>query len=1077
MNQDSQRGFARGRQGRPGQRGGSRRGRRTYGQGSYTSMDGVKHGPPESFQQQTGHHMSPTGEALSNEDFPRLGPSGYPGPSQPRANHGPSDEGPISNLEDHLRGMILSNTTDEASNMSGEAPSTIPPLPPHMRSANAEEQRHFMDGQTRRADMAPANAALQVPASIPPRKKMNQAERRQNYNKLNVPISPNMSQVQGNHTRGPPNSFHHSGPIQQQTNAPHQWRSGYNPGMPNFGAAQQFPPASYANNAHHQRMTSFDANPRPLPSHQQLYEPPAHSTAGPGRFRNNRQSQQDMDEARRQSDYLQEIAVIEVTNAAATESELNEKESFRATLESISRQAIADYEGSLEQNKDFDPESVKLKCFGSVSSGFATKDSDMDLALFSPHSHPPPTSLDSPIARILEKAYLDRGFGARLLTRARVPIIKLCERPPKELSDLLIGERENWEKVKDVPAIPEETSTEQLGKNQGQDEEPVVDEAESGEQVVESEVEKDLARMKQRRNETIYAFYRRLRGTLFKLEGSDVNFSRRSELEESKVILLNQVTNAFVCGLFEQTLQQRLQEDLAKLHDGSPRSLSLVWMQAEGERIVLSWEERAVHENSAAQEQRGEAAVKEWRDLQEADRADLLAFSQNIKRTWDKLKTLSSAKPGILVQLRDENAEAYFFRTKIVLHEIGGRDRGDHDSDPLSERDEKALRSVIEHFVDGLSDGVTRQHMQDYLASASEMSLSQTYSQICTEARIRLYEKGQKKGIYSDDEVKTMERFVELVREQGSLSQTEEFLEARSKLDALPEPPAADSRDQHFDPLEFPKTGVGLQCDINFSNDLALHNTLLLRCYSHCDPRVRPMVLFVKAWAKRRMINSPYHGTLSSYGYVLMVLHYLVNVVTPPAAPNLQLAWKPPSPESETTVDGFDVRFWRHEQEIRSLAAKGMLTHNKESVGSLLRGFFDYYARQGPSVTAHGFSWGTEVLSIRTQGGLVSKKSKGWTGAKTTITEATQPGQHKKEVRHRYLFAIEDPFEIDHNIARTVTHNGIVAVRDEFRRAWKVIINHGKGGSMDREDLLEALDEPSKPPQWSNDAGRPNLQQ
>ena len=65
------------------------------------------------------------------------------------------------------------------------------------------------------------------------------------------------------------------------------------------------------------------------------------------------------------------------------------------------------------------------------------------------------------------------------------------------------------------------------------------------------------------------------------------------------------------------------------------------------------------------------------------------------------------------------------------------------------------------------------------------------------------------------------------------------------------------------------------------------------------------------------------------------------------------------------------------------------------------------------------------------------KQEKGWTSAKTTIAAG-------KEVRHRYLFSIEDPFELDHNVARTVTHNGIVAIRDEFRRAWRILSAVGR---------------------------------
>lgn len=37
-----------------------------------------------------------------------------------------------------------------------------------------------------------------------------------------------------------------------------------------------------------------------------------------------------------------------------------------------------------------------------------------------------------------------------------------------------------------------------------------------------------------------------------------------------------------------------------------------------------------------------------------------------------------------------------------------------------------------------------------------------------------------------------------------------------------------------------------------------------------------------------RKINSPYEGTLSSYGYVLLVIYFLVHVKNPPVLPNLQ---------------------------------------------------------------------------------------------------------------------------------------------------------------------------------------------
>ena len=247
-------------------------------------------------------------------------------------------------------------------------------------------------------------------------------------------------------------------------------------------------------------------------------------------------------------------------------------------------------------------------------------------------------------------------------------------------------------------------------------------------------------------------------------------------------------------------------------------------------------------------------------------------------------------------------------------------------------------------------------------------------------------------------------------------------------------------RERKLGPLDFPKDGVGIQCDINFSNPLGLHNTTLLRCYSRCDVRVRLLILFIKSWAARRKINSARNGTLSSYGYVLMVLHYLINVAQPPVCPNLQLAASRQQNSPAIIIDGHTVHFWRNEAEIERLATKGMLTHNRQPLGVLLQGFFHYFAHQNHDSPKGGFVWTKEVLSLRSPSGLLTKAQKEWTGAKNITV-------HDVQVTNRYLFAIEDPFELDHNVARTVTHPGIVAIRDEFRRAWRILQFVGRAGS------------------------------
>ena len=294
------------------------------------------------------------------------------------------------------------------------------------------------------------------------------------------------------------------------------------------------------------------------------------------------------------------------------------------------------------------------------------------------------------------------------------------------------------------------------------------------------------------------------------------------------------------------------------------------------------------------------------------------------------------------------------------------------------------------------------------------------------------------------------------LREQDLSAASKAFAELEIDPATIPLPPSPVRENAH---LEY-KGDLGIQCDINFSNYVAIHNTKLLRCYAKCDPRVREMGIFVKAWAKARKINTPYHGTLSSYGYILMVLHYLMNVATPPVIPNLQHwardadAWA-----GKTRVDlfeGFDVRFEQNENQLASAARAGQLMpmKNMQSIGDLLWGFFRYY---GDSAC---YAWTKEVISIRTNGGLLTKQSKGWIAAKST-------GENN-QIRLRYLLTIEDPFEIEHNIGRTVGHHGLVAIRDEFRRAYEIIstvrlTRHGwewrkQDGSIG-DDLLQEVDD------------------
>ncbi|CAD0095958.1 unnamed protein product [Aureobasidium vineae] len=676
-------------------------------------------------------------------------------------------------LEDQLRGMIMNRSGPHQ-----QADSRLPPQPSNM--AHGYPSR------------GPPGFGMPPPMTAQPRYSNNiPMDRQQDFSQF----------LQQHHATGPVPLQPRYAPAQTHNNnfraqGPHR-NSNSRPMDPNtFDRPPPQDPRSHQPYSQHQNHPGHldHRNHQNQHQHQQrhLYQP--HS----------RPQQTNNPYLERQASFLDSLATQEISKTQMLDSEIAMKDAFRIRLQRI-------FENLKSPDSENPLPSVELASFGSLSSGFATAGSDMDLAIVTLSEHDLSqrfSSHENGLPRVLERQLLDNGIGARLLTRTRVPIIKICEDPPPELLGALRESREKWDN------LPEDEK---------------------------------YATSKPSANDTAP-----------KKDALDTPTQTEPETDGAEPSAENDTT--------PQTAKPT--DDVASLVEST----------------------------------------------------QALQIDQN-----------ASSSPSQATSKSENTQQPH--------------QQQPHDKQANRQRNDRSWR-----------------------------------------------------------------------------------------------------REKAAGPLDFPKDGVGIQCDINFFNPLGIHNTQMLRCYSKCDPRVRPMVLFIKSWAKRRKINSSYSGTLSSYGYVLMVLHYLVNVTHPPVLPNLQH-------EAEanglpfTTVDGYEVRFFDKEDVIESRASQGAITQNKESLGNLLVGFFRYYA-----VNSGGFFWTRDVLSLRSQGGLLSKDEKGWTGAKTEVGD-------NKEVRHRYLFAIEDPFETTHNVARTVTHPGIVAIRDEFRRAWRIIGAIGRNRDEPEGGLFDELTE------------------
>ncbi|KAI4227476.1 MAG: hypothetical protein L6R36_002377 [Xanthoria steineri] len=726
---------------------------------------------------------------------------------------------------------------------------------------------------------------------------------------------------------------------------------------------------------------------RPPPQHQRLYDPHAasqqyyHDPTLWGRLSSKAQHLL----VQGQINYLDATAEIQVPKVTISSEEEEQKEGLRRVLEDVCQKAITEYEVAKEPL--FDGSTVSLKCFGSLRTGFATRSSDMDLALESPQSVPDAALPESDIPRVLEKALLDLGYGARLLTRTRVPIIRFCEKPTPELAVRLREERLKWEKGRDAsPKVKKHRNSK-----------PVVT---SEQHSKESGTEK---KGKDAKGKPIDA-----KSSATHCRGDQL----KSRAESGTVSSSGQATEA---------------ENIPTKHSATESASAQEFDEKMDPRNELGEQDGNV--TTGDQGYSAENSVKH--------------VDSTSRSVADFVNSETEAAHDLDVS-RDTDASRDTHPTAMVATGLMRLSMADNADFPERNLDQAKVNAGPQALQSESPETVTTGKVVGQAAEPQP----RLESTLPDEEIVRLYRLAMKEGWFEPVERGIIFAFIKAFEDTSSQDQLTAY---RSQLLTLPDvlnryrPPP-----EHH--LDFPKDGVGMQCDINFSNRLALHNSQMLRCYNLSDPRVRPMVLFVKSWAKRRKINSPYHGTLSSYGYVLMVLHYLVNVARPPICLNLQtveMAGRDISPENTRIVDGYSVRFWRDEKEIQQWSQNRLITaDHHSSVGSLLRGFFRYFA-----VVSGGFSWGTDVLSLRTPGGILSKKQKDWIAAKTVVLESAGEGQKGQEVRQRYLFAIEDPFEINHNIARTVVHNGIVAIRDEFRRANKLIYEAGDGRTT--EDLFE----------------------
>jgi len=199
-----------------------------------------------------------------------------------------------------------------------------------------------------------------------------------------------------------------------------------------------------------------------------------------------------------------------------------------------------------------------------------------------------------------------------------------------------------------------------------------------------------------------------------------------------------------------------------------------------------------------------------------------------------------------------------------------------------------------------------------------------------------------------------------------------------------------------------------LAVDISIGNMLGIRNSAMLRRYSIIDRRVRPLGYIVKLFAKMTGTADARGGGLSSYAYLILVIYYLQRC-SPPVVPILQELVDPRNPPNRSALkcDRWDTYFFEGGEEALARLWP-ILGQNGDSPGQLFLGFLRFYLEE--------FDYEKHVVCIR-QGAPLTRKKRGW---------------------NRHFLAIEDPFDLHHNLGSVANKDRLVYILRSWHKAFQV---------------------------------------
>ncbi|XP_068629055.1 speckle targeted PIP5K1A-regulated poly(A) polymerase-like [Battus philenor] len=205
-------------------------------------------------------------------------------------------------------------------------------------------------------------------------------------------------------------------------------------------------------------------------------------------------------------------------------------------------------------------------------------------------------------------------------------------------------------------------------------------------------------------------------------------------------------------------------------------------------------------------------------------------------------------------------------------------------------------------------------------------------------------------------------------------------------------------------------------CDVTFKTPLGTQNSKLIAFLLQADPRLIPLALIIKYWAKVHGVSGT--GKLTNYGLIMMIIFYLQQ---PPLSILPSIRWLQRSPVDEYIIDFWNAGFMGYKDQLPRIT-------NNSSVLELLGGFFEYYST---------FSFEDTVICPYL-GRPIKKQVFAITSELWHEFE-----RYKFNVERKYALplkfttpmCVQDPIEQSHNVASSVSYKLAGDLQEFFKFA------------------------------------------